>query len=236
MSKPEAIDPGSTALAWIGPQPPAEALPTRLWRLWPDSDAFLLSPDAYAQPLYVVQTRQRGVAGLALITLLRERTEAGIVALARRPSAELPAALDAGADLVLPADAPPEHLLAALRAVQRRCGAQQAQAARAALPVDLPWTLLEDTSVLQSPDGARIPLSGAELQVMQCFAAAPGHRVERRLLLERLWGAGTGPMDNALQATLYRLRRRIEQASRWPAPVHAVARVGYEFRAPLKVG
>lgn len=71
---------------------------------------------------------------------------------------------------------------------------------------------------------------------MQSMAQAQAHRVQRRELLQALWGEQAGDMDNALQAMMYRLRRRIEQASRWPAPVHAVARVGYEFRAPLNLG
>jgi len=39
-----------------------------------------------------------------------------------------------------------------------------------------------------------------------------------------------------LHATLYRLRKRIEQSGQSLVPVHAVARVGYEFRAPLVRG
>ncbi|URI06400.1 winged helix-turn-helix domain-containing protein [Aquincola tertiaricarbonis] len=202
---------------------------------WADSDEFLLSPHAFGHPLYLVQTRQRGIGGIALMKVLRQRTDAGIVALSRRPQAELPAALDAGADIVLPLSAPAAHVLAAVRAVQRRCAQQSAQTVRAALPVDLPWTLQPEGHCLLTPDGTRVVLSASELVVMRILAQAPRHRVERRELLQQLWGEQAGEMDNALQAMLYRLRRRIEQASRWPAPVHAVARVGYEFRAPLKL-
>lgn len=234
MSTP-ATPPPTLPLAWLGPQPPQPGLPTEAWQLWPESDSFLLSEGAFQHPLYVVQTQQRGIGGLALVTLLRQRSTAGIVALSRRPQAEWVAALDAGADLLLPLTAPPEHLMAALRAVQRRCGPQVAPPVRTPPPTDLPWTLQPQEHALVTPDGTRVVLSANELVVMRSLAQAHAHRVQRRELLQQLWGEQADDMDNALQAMMYRLRRRIEQASRWPAPVHAVARVGYEFRAPLKL-
>lgn len=234
MSTP-AVPPPRAPLAWLGPQPPQPGLPADQWQVWSDSDQFLLSEGAFGHPFYVVQTQQRGIGGLALVTLLRQRSAAGILALSRRPQAEWVPALDAGADLLLPLNAPPDHLMAAVRAVQRRCGPQAAPAMRPPPPTDLPWTLALADHALVTPDGTRIVLSANELVVMRNLAAAPAHRLQRRELLEQLWGEQAGDMDNALQAMMYRLRRRIEHASRWPAPVHAVARVGYEFRAPLKL-
>lgn len=234
MSTP-AEPPPAAQWAWLGPQPPQPGLPAEPWQLWPDSDQFVLSEGAFDHPLYVVQTQQRGIGGLALVTLLRQRSTAGIIALSRRPQAEWVAALDAGADLVLPLNAPSDHLLAALRSVQRRSRPPAAPAVRTPPPTDLPWTLQPDHHALVSPDGTRIVLSANELVVMRSLAHAQAHRVQRRELLHQLWGEQAADMDNALQAMMYRLRRRIEQASRWPAPVHAVARVGYEFRAPLKL-
>ena len=236
MSTPAATPPAPVMLAWLGPQPPQAGLPLEQWQLWPDSDAFLLSEGAFSHPLYVVQTQQTGVGGMALLTLLHQRSAAGIVALSRRPQQEMVSALDAGADVVLPLNAPPDHLMAALRAVQRRCAPRAPAVLRAAPPTELPWTLRPTDHALLTPDGTRIALSANEIVVMQSMAQAQAHRVQRRELLQALWGEQAGDMDNALQAMMYRLRRRIEQASRWPAPVHAVARVGYEFRAPLNLG
>lgn len=221
---------GPSTLAWIGH---ASRPPTAIgdWiNRFDDSDDFLLSTQAFSFDFYVVHLRQQGVQGMDLIRLIRRRSAAGIVAIGHTANDEFAWALDAGADAVVDQDAPAHHLVAAIAAVRRRIsqgGGVLSASSQGA------WTLLESQSLLKAPDGTRIPLSGADLAIMQCFAAAQGARVDRRLLVERLWGTDAGTMDNALHATLYRLRKRIEQAGQSFVPVHAIARVGYEFRARL---
>jgi DNA-binding response OmpR family regulator len=196
-----------------------------------DSDDFLLAANAFDFDFFVVRLTQRGVRGIDLIRLIRRRSAAGIVALSDGVNDEFVAALDSGADMVLSADSSSVHLAAAMAAVRRRMreGLRSAHGPG-------PWRLLEKLSVLQAPDGSQIPLSEGDLTIMQCFAAAGGGKVERQVLMERLWGAGAASMENALHATLYRLRKRMEQAGQSLVPVHAVSKVGYEFRAPLVRG
>lgn len=218
-----------TGVAWIGDtrHPPGD------WRAahFRDSDDFLLAERAYDFGGYVVELAQKGVRGLDLIRLIRRRSEAAIVALCRNEAAEFVPAFESGADLVLRADAPAEHLVAGLAAVRRRLDRSMAGAAAAAQP----WAFLEAQGALRAPDGTQITLSESDVAIIGCFADAQGATVERRVLIERLWGPGVTPAstENALHATLYRLRKRIEQAGQPYVPVHAVARVGYEFRAPL---
>ncbi len=194
-----------------------------------DSDDFLLAPNAFDFDFFVVQLAQRGVRGIDLIRLIRRRSTAGILALSHEAHDEFVAALDSGADMVIARDAPAEHLLAAIAAVQRRV--RQGLASTQEV-----WKLQEDRAVLLAPDGTQIDLSASDLAIMQCFAAAAGGQVSREVLREQLWGSNAASMDNALHATLYRLRKRIEQAGQALVPVHAVAKVGYEFRAPLVRG
>ena len=216
------------SLAWIGhtrgaPRSLADAVTS-----FEDSDDFLLAPNAFDFDFYVVQLAQRGVRGIDLVRLIRRRSAAGIVALGGEADNDFVAALDSGADMVLRPDAPADHLVAAIAAVRRRLHAPSAGTPR-------PWTLLEAHAALQAPDGTQIPLSESDLAIVACFADAEGGQVERRVLMERLWGADAehGSTENALHATVYRLRKRIEHAGQALVPVHAVARVGYEFRAPL---
>lgn len=42
--------------------------------------------------------------------------------------------------------------------------------------------------------------------------------------------------DNALSATIYRLRRRIERATDCVVPLQSLSRVGYVFKGPLVDG
>lgn len=201
-----------------------------------DSDDFLLAPNAFEFDFYVLHLSQRGVRGIDLIRLIRRRSSAGIVALSDghedgHPHAhhkDFALALDSGADMVLSHATPAGDLAAAIKAVRRRM-----QLSDASSPGHGSWTLLDERAVLQAPDGTQIALSASDLAIMRCFAEAEGGKVDRQMLVERLWGRSAGPMDNALHATLYRLRKRIEQSGQALVPVHAIARMGYEFRAPL---
>lgn len=215
------------ALAWVGhaPERAEGQTPNTTW--FDDSDDFLLSPQAFDFPCYVVCLEQQGVPGLDLIRLIRRRSSAGILAISNPHEEGFVAALDAGADMVLRQGAPGDHWRAAIQAVGRRSGAA-AQAVSAA-----PWRLLEADAVLLAPDGTRITLGESDLAVMRCFARAEGGRVARRALIESLWGEGKESVDNALHVALFRLRKRIEQAGQALVPVHSVSKVGYEFRAPL---
>ena len=207
---------------------PAPALPlAQNVTLFEDGDEFLLALHAFEFDFFVVQLAQRGVSGVDLVRLIRRRSGAGLVAIDSGSAKGFVPALNAGADMVLGEGAPADHLLAALAAVQRR-------AVASAAPLSGVWTLLEARAILQTPGGTQIALSDSDLALMRCFASAESARVERRALIECLWGDTTEPMDNALHATLYRLRKRIERfGGQGQSPVHAVSRVGYEFRAPL---
>ena len=226
-----SASPRLASLAWIGQVRAAPRSLAVAVTSFEDSDDFLIAPDPYGFDFYVVDLQQRGVRGIDLVRLIRRRSTAGIAALCNETMDEFVAALDSGADMVLRRDSPPAHLQAAVAAVRRR--SQQAASAKSTQP----WTLLEAQASLKAPDGTQIPLSESDLAIVQCFADAEGGKVERRVLMERLWGeAAAGSMENALHATLYRLRKRIEQSGQSLVPVHAVARVGYEFRAPLVRG
>ncbi len=226
-----APSPLPASVAWIGHARPAP----HGWRgvvRFEDSDDFLLADQAYDFAFYVVDLTQRGVRGIDLVRLIRRRSAAGIVALSHEDGEFVPA-LESGADMVVRCDAPADHLAAAVAAVARRVHPPQASA-RATRP----WTLVASRNALVAPDGTEITLSESDAAILACFADAQGAKVERRVLIERLWGRDAPPAatENALHATVYRLRKRIEQAGQDFVPVHAVPRVGYEFRAPLVRG
>lgn len=214
-------------LAWVGLAKPAAAGVADQVQWFGDSDDFLLAPDAFGFDFYVVHLAQQGVPGLDLVRLVRKRTGAGVLALDDGADGSFALALDSGADMVLPAGVPLDDLRAAVAAVHRRALAGTAPSVASA------WTLNEDSSILRAPDGVEIGLSASDLALLQCFVEAPDGKVGRAALVERLWGPQAGPMDNALHATVYRLRKRIEQSGHAFVPLHALAKVGYEFRAPL---
>jgi two-component system OmpR family response regulator len=211
---------------WIGLPPEALAALAAEGVRYEDSDDFLLSVDAYEHDLYVVDLEQRGVSGIDLVRLIRRRSSAGLVVLSAPPHASYVSALELGADAVVDREAPPERVRATMAAVLRRV-------AGIAPVASTPWKLKERQAVLFAPDGTAITLSPSDLALMRVFALANGHVVCRSELTRQLWGPTASDMDNALQAALYRLRKRVEQGGQRLWPAHAVAGVGYEFRAPL---
>lgn len=223
--------PSTLTAAWIGPSAntPVVAQTQLDVTCFEDSDDFLLSLAPYDFALYVIDLAQQGVGSQDLIRLLRRRTRAGIVALCDDASdAEMAGALELGADMALPCTASPTLLRAAVHAVQRRVSQTQSAAVQ-------PWTLQTERATLTTPWGGAIPLANTDLTILTCLAEAPDHKVAREVLAQRLWGSDHADMNNALQAALYRLRKRIEQAGCPNAPIHAVSRVGYEFRGSLLI-
>jgi DNA-binding response OmpR family regulator len=210
--------------AWVGPAGRRAALAGAELRRFRDSDAFLLSPDPYGHGAYVVEDGQTGVGGLDLLRLVRRASAAPVVFLSATPDAHFVAALEAGADMVLPIDAPKPHVEAALASLLRR-----RQPARRGH-----WTLDAAREVLVAPEGGRVTVNGTDLTILQCFAQAGGQVLGRDELMLALWGRTDEALHNALHATVYRLRRRIRDAG-GEVPLQAVAGVGYVFRGRLEL-
>jgi two-component system, OmpR family, response regulator len=119
-----------------------------------------------------------------------------------------------------------EQVALAIQAVQRRV--------TAASPANPPWRLDRRARQLIAPDGAVVDLSEGDLTVLDCFVEAAGETVTRDTLRARLKRDPADDAADGLNATIYRLRRRIERATPVPVPLQAKSRVGYVFRAVLK--
>ena len=214
------------SLAWLAPKP-ARSLPRGYdVACFDDSDAFLLDAGAFDFDFYVIDVRQTGVGGIDLVRLIRRHGPAGVLVLDPPPQVHFVQALEVGADMVVPPNLPREHLEAALAAVRRRT-------ASGALAQSGRWRLALGTARLWAPSGTPIALGESDLRILACFADAAGKPVDRETLMASLWGKASSGMDNALQATIYRLRKRIEASVPEPLPIRAVARTGYEFRGTL---
>ena len=191
-----------------------------------DSDDFLTSTTTVEFDFYLVDLMLPGVDGLDLIRLLRRRGEAGIVAVSGRLGSEVfDSVLVAGADMYLAKPVRFEQILLAVKAVVRR-----ANLGARPLPA---WRLDRKASKLTTPQGVVVRLSDTDLAVLACFVAAEGAPVTRAALCERLGREQTAESDNWLHATIYRLRRRLEQATEELVPLQSQPRVGYVFRGKL---
>jgi two-component system OmpR family response regulator len=194
-----------------------------------DSHDLMALEDPYGYDFYVVDLMLPGIDGVNLIKLLRRRTNAGVLVVSGRLAAEVfREVVTAGADMYLVKPVQFEQVEIAIEAVQRRA------AAPGATP-DTSWTLDRRARQLVAPDGVRVELSEADRALLECFIEANGEVVTRETLRRGLGKAGDDESGDGLNATIYRLRRRIEKATPSVVPLQARSRVGYVFRATLKV-
>jgi two-component system OmpR family response regulator len=191
-----------------------------------DSDEFLVSPGAFEFDFYVIDLMLPGVDGVDLIRLVRRKGPAGIVVVSGRVAPDVfESVMRAGADMYLMKPVRFEQVALAIEAVHRRVEGSRSQA-------DV-WRLDRATQKLIAPDGARIELSDNDLAVVECFVSAEGTTVTRATLCQRLGRDPAKEADNLLHAAIYRLRRRIERATRATVPLHSEPKVGYTFRGRL---
>ena len=191
-----------------------------------DSDEFLTSDDAFTFDFYVIDLALPGVDGLDVIRLLRRRTDAGIVVVSARMGAEVfDSVLSAGANMHLAKPVRFEQVLLAIRAVTRRACAMTRPLAA--------WRLDRKGGAVTTPQLVRVRLSETDLAVLECFVGAEGATITRTTICQRLGREPTAENDNWLHATIYRLRRRLEQATEEIVPLQSRSRVGYVFRGHI---
>jgi DNA-binding response OmpR family regulator len=191
-----------------------------------DSRELLAHTDGYVYDFYVVDLMLPGIDGVELIKVLRLRSNVGVLVVSGRLGAEVfKEVVDAGADMYLTKPVQFEQVALAIQAVQRRV-------ASASSP-NVPWRFDRRARQLIAPDGVRVDLSDADLQVVECFVQAAGETVTREVLRERLGRGSDSDGPDGLNAIIYRLRRRIERATPALVPLQSRSRVGYVFRAPL---
>jgi DNA-binding response OmpR family regulator len=195
--------------------------------VFPDSNDLLAHHDPYGYDFYVLDLMLPGVDGAELIKVLRRRTDAGLLVVSGRLAPDVfRQVITAGADMYLAKPVQFEQVALAIQAVQRRI-----EASSAAQTV---WKLDQRARQLIAPDGAHVDLSDADLSMLECFLEANGEVVSRDTLRQRLGRTPDTDTADGLNATIYRLRRRIERATPALVPLQSRSRVGYVFRAPLK--
>ena len=193
-----------------------------------DSHDLMALDDPYGYDFYVVDLMLPGIDGVNLIKLLRRRSNAGVLVVSGRLAAEVfREVLTAGADMYMAKPVQFEQVEIAIEAVQRR-------AAPANATQEAAWVLDRRAGQLVAPDGARVELSEADRTLLECFLEAAGEVVTRDALRRALGKSDDEEVGDGLNATIYRLRRRIEKATPSVVPLQSRSRVGYVFRATLK--
>src|SRR5690606_8631342 len=84
------------------------------------------------------------------------------------------------------------------------------------------WTADFDRYLLIAPDGAEIPLSHAEAEVLRMFTDAPRRLITRTQMLDALGGSAGDSFDRAMDVRISRLRTKLREDPRNPQLIKTI--------------
>jgi DNA-binding response OmpR family regulator len=196
-----------------------------------DSNELLAADAPYDSDFYLLDLILTGVAGEDLIRVLRRRSQAGIVVVSGKVAPDVfETVLDAGADMYLAKPVSLEQITLAVKAVHRRAAAVSRSAG-----AERVWLLDPRQRQLTSPEGVTVALGDTDVALLACFPEVGGAAVSHAEINSRLGRPQREAPDNSLHAMIYRLRRRIEKVTGGVLPLQAQSRVGYVFKAPIRI-
>ncbi|MFE0025455.1 response regulator transcription factor [Amycolatopsis sp. NPDC059021] len=177
--------------------------------------------------LVVLDVMMPGVNGLEVCRRLRQLSQVPIVMLTALGEEENRiAGLQLGADDYVTKPFSPKELALRVTSVLRRARMPQPQPATA--------ELADGNLRLQMParyatlDGAELPLTTREFDLLAFFLAHPGVAFSRADLLEKVWGWDFGD-QSTVTVHVRRLREKIERDPAKPVRVATVWGVGYRY-------
>jgi len=186
--------------------------------------------------LVVLDLMLPGEPGLDLARWLRAQGAVPIVMLtAMGEETDRIVGLELGADDYVPKPFNPRELLARIRAVLRRAGSGGEQAAQAAKSFRFAGFALDAAHRrLLNPEGAEVPLTGGEFDLLVILLERPGRVLTRDMLMDILHNRQPGPFDRAIDVAVSRLRRKLEDDGRNPQVIKTVRGGGYVLATPVE--
>jgi two-component system OmpR family response regulator len=174
--------------------------------------------------------------GLSLCRRVRASSNVPIIMLTARGSeVDRVVGLEIGADDYLTKPFGTHELLARIRALLRRAQSvartpQERQ--RSVLRFD-GWTVDLGSRRLTAADGAHVPLTGGEFELLAAFCERPNRVLTRDQLLDLTRGRSPALFDRSIDIQVSRLRRKIEADPREPVLIQTVRSGGYIFTAEV---
>jgi two-component system, OmpR family, response regulator len=176
--------------------------------------------------------------GLSLCRRLRASSNVPIIMLTARASeVDRVVGLEIGADDYLTKPFGTHELLARIRALLRRAQsvARTPQARQRSVLQFAGWKLDVGSRRLTSADGAQVPLTGGEFELLAAFCERPNRILTRDQLLDLTRGRSPALFDRSIDIQVSRLRRKIEADPKDPLLIQTVRSGGYIFTAEVTV-
>jgi two-component system OmpR family response regulator len=191
--------------------------------------------------LVVLDLMLPGESGLDVARWLRGQSNIPIVMLtAMGEETDRIVGLELGADDYMAKPFNPRELLARIRAVLRRAEGAQAMAQNsedASAQIRFAGWLLEPARRrLINPQGAEVPLTGGEYELLTTLLERPNRVLTRDMLMDLLHNRQPGPFDRAIDVAVSRLRRKLEDDGRNPSVIKTVRGGGYVLSATVERG
>lgn len=161
-------------------------------------------------------------SGYPICTALKHRGEIPVIFLtAMDDEASVVTGFDLGAEDYITKPFRPMELSARIRNVLRRSGRNPSQLCLGDVHIDT-------TKVLVKKQGQEITLSALEYRLLLMFAGHSGEVLSRERLLEEIWDAAGGYVnDNTLTVYIKRLREKLEDDPSNPRLIQTVRGIGY---------
>ncbi|MEI6485314.1 MAG: response regulator transcription factor [Sphingomonadales bacterium] len=190
------------------------------------AEALLKSDAVDSFDFFILDLGLPGIDGVDLITLLRARSDVGILVISGRMGPDaFNSALLAGADMFINKPIRFDQVYNAIASVGRRVSLR--------VGGNPPWRLLIKRSELIAPNGAIVHLTPVELRILSRLFEVPSEMVTRQQLGDAAGIISNGD-DRNLDSAIFRLRRKIEKDTAQPSPLKTVHGVGYQVLKPIE--
>jgi len=201
-----------------------------------NGESFLAELHTHAEQLSLVilDVMLPDTDGFALCRIVRQRSNLPIIMLtASSDETDRVVGLELGADDYIAKPYSPRELLARIKAILRRAGADPAPTVRAYHFNGFTLDLAERTVV--DSEGVPLALTGLDFQLLKYFVEHPGTVLDRSVLCEETRGRDSGPLDRSLDVQISRLRLRLNDDGKQPMLIKTVRGAGYVFSATVAV-
>ncbi len=176
------------------------------------------------------------VSGLSLLARFAERVDCGVLIISdQQEEADRIVGLEMGADDFLPKPPPLREMVARIRAVHRRVSTGNRAGGQRAHVLQIgPLRINMSHRTVQTDDGQRIALTGAEFNALEALIAAHGAPVSRDRLSEvalgRPWRA-----DRSVDQLVFNLRHKLPRDENGALLIQSIRTAGYWLRPPETV-
>lgn len=166
--------------------------------------------------------------GLALVHRLALESGATIIIISGRANiSDRVTGLELGADDYIIKPFEPAEVVARIRARLRK--ARPVNGSAGSVAQFNGWEAHFDRYVLIGEDGAEVPFSHAEGEVLRLFLEAPKRLISRMQMQETLGGAAGESFDRAMDVRISRLRAKLGEDPKNPRLIKTIYGAGYIF-------